>query len=148
MYPDFNSSDSGSTDQMLQNIASSMDQPPPPSNSSDDSIAQIILKIMKASTLPTSYEYISSPSDVSLVIDDPGQKTAAQHLQQYQQMMDEHEILGGSSDDMEYQPSLPAIEDDLGSALGLGGADGLDEGGADGSDLGGGDGLGLKGKLG
>ena len=120
----FSSCDSGSVDNMLKNILSSMEQPPPSSSSScpKDQILQNI------KNLPASLIYTSSPYDVSLADENSGDeksepKMPLQHLRQYEQMM-KQEMFETTSDDMEYLPPPPALQEDMGLGLGLEGLEG------------------------
>ena len=124
MDSDFCVSDSGSVCQMLQNITRSMDQPPP-STSSSCPTEQMFKNIRKAARVRTSPVYTSasppvytsSPSDVSLLGEDPQQKEPHQHLKQFLQLVNRRETSGTSSDDIEYQPPLSVVEGHLGLAL-------------------------------
>jgi hypothetical protein len=107
MYTDFTLSKSRSTDQMLKNIANTIDQAPA-SISSISSTEKILRNIKNTPELLTSPNYTSSPSDVGLWDKDIKQKMPPQHLQQYQQMINDINFFESSSDDMEYRPpSLP-----------------------------------------
>jgi hypothetical protein len=107
---------------VLRNIASSMDQLPPSSCSTE----QMLNNIRNTARVPTSPVYISSPSDVSLWDEDPQQKKPHQHLQQFLQLVNQHETSGTSLDNFEYRPPLSAVEEDLGLALQLERGDEMD----------------------
>lgn len=140
-----NSSESGSTDEMMNNILSSIHQPPSSSSSSSSSswpTDEILREIETASKLPESSSSdvrlseedgkesklpVSSSPDFSLSEEDKKEKIPLPHLQQYHQLVRTQYLVLSSSEESEYEPPMPALEDRQLWDLNLGSEDGEEE---------------------
>ena len=124
MYSSSDSSNGGSTDRILKNILSSVDQPVPLSSSSSTSMPstdRLLLNIERACLLPSTCPSESSPSDVSLSLGNKERNNAPTHLKEYQELvrLGEPSKVEASSEEDDYQPPSPTSEVGQGDNLNL-----------------------------